>query len=101
MLPCIAGLPSLVSGFTRARDGVEPPGLATGAYVVSGDESANPEFAASHTDNNLVLHDERCNRHSVPGIRIAHFRIPEWPAGFRIQRNEMCVERCKEQRVSE
>ena len=90
-----------MTGFAGTGDRVEFPGLAPGARVIGGDESANAELSTGNAHDHLVLDDKRRNGHRISGVRIRNRGIPKRTAGLGIERNEVRVERRQEQRVTE
>ena len=79
-----ARLPGLMPGFARPGNRVEAPDLLSRARVVGGDEAANAVLAAADADDDLVLDDERRQRHRVAGLAVGHLGLPQRPAASRV-----------------
>src|SRR5438309_11635593 len=88
-------------GFSGSGNRIEPPRFASATDVIRGDETANAELATGHANDYLVFHDQRSHSHRVTGVGVSDFRVPQWPAGFCVERDEMRVERCEEQSVAQ
>ena len=95
------GLPRLVPFLTGSRNRVEAPDLLAGLHVVRRDEAANPVLAATHADDHFVLDDERRVRNRVARRRRRHLRLPDLASAFRVDGNQVRIERPHEQRVTE
>ena len=93
--------PRLVTALAGPRDRVEAPGLGARRGVERGDEPADAVFAARRPDDDLVLDDERRERERIAERRIDDGLVPDRPAAFRVERDQMAVDRAHEQRVAE
>src|SRR5215471_16649656 len=99
MLPR-ADRPGLVTGFTGAGNRVETPSFAPRLRIVGGDEPSNAELSTSHAHDDFVLDYQRRQRHRISRTRVRDLRIPQRPARFGVEGNQVSVERCQKQRVA-
>jgi hypothetical protein len=86
-----------------AAEWCEAPEEGSGLRVIRVEKPADPALAAGHADDQLVLHDERRTGRGVAAGRhvIEHLRLPQLAAGFRIDGDDVHVERVHEQRRAE
>jgi hypothetical protein len=99
VLPRLAA-PRLAARFAGAGDRVEAPQFLAGSRLVGGDEAPDAVLGAADADDDFVLHDERGQRDRIRVSRIGDGDIPERLAVFRVNRDEVRVERAHEQRVA-
>src|SRR4030095_4285651 len=98
-LPGITG-PRFVSKFARTRRGIEAPDFLAGIHVPRCDPSANAEFAARSSRDDLVFdHKWRC-REALSLFGISCDRLPEFSARLRIDRDQFDVVGRQEQGVA-
>ena len=93
-------LPRVVTGLARSGNRVEAPELLARLRLVRGNESANAEFTAAHTDDDLVFHHQRRMHDRIPGLAAFHLHLPPLAAGGGIDRDEIRVDGPHEQRVA-
>src|SRR5262249_1541827 len=99
-----AGLPGISSPasevrFTGLRDRIKAPETLAGLGVVGIEKSTYTMLAASHSHDQLVLHDQgRPWRRIAAGSRVvAHFGFPDFVTRSRIHSDNVHVERVHEQ----
>ena len=93
--------PSLAPPLARPGNGVEPPSAGPGLGVVGIDETAAGEIAARHTDDHLVLDDERGQRDGVAVFGFLDRGVPDHVAGLAIERDQVSVKRAHIQLVAQ
>ena len=79
---------------------MEAPDLFARLHIECRNEAADAHVAAGRTDDHLVLDDQRRVRNGVSLGRARDGRIPDQPAAFGVDREQMRVDRAHEERVA-
>src|SRR5436190_22305206 len=90
--PAVAG-PRLAARLAGRRYRPEAPPRLAAPRVVRVEEAADARFAAADPDDHLVVDDERRGGDRVPRRVLADVDRPSLDAGFRVERDEIAVER--------
>src|SRR5262249_1758525 len=103
VLPRFAS-PCFVTRFAGLRDDMEAPLLISGFSVESCDLAANSVFASSRAEDYLVFHDKWRHGERVVGRKPCvgrfHFHVENLSARFRIDGNEVRVDRGQVQSIT-
>src|SRR5262249_48682467 len=86
-LPRLA-TPRLAAWLVGARDRPEPPGTPAGLGIVGVDEATDAVLRARHSEDHLVLHDERRDGGAVALLDVIDRGFPEHGAAFCVHGDE-------------
>src|SRR6266851_7670260 len=94
-------LPGVMTWLARPRHSVEAPLALAGCRVVGVDEAANAVFTSRNAKYDEILHRQRCRREAVAQPVVGGGYVPDDATGFRIERNQMRIERAEDNLVTE
>ena len=100
VFPGVAG-PGIVPGLAGSWNRVEAPRFFSRFRVEGRDEAADAELGPADADDHFVFHDERGHRDRVRQLHVGNGDVPEWMAVFRVDRDQMRVERAHEHGVAQ
>ena len=92
VLPVVPS-PGLGPWLARRRDRIGPPQRLTGLCVEGLDEAPDGELAARRPHHDLASHDQRRQRAVVPLVVIVHGLVPDDLARFRVEGDQVGVDR--------
>ena len=93
--------PGVVPRLPWFRNDVKLPDFFSGLGVKRRDEAANAVFAAGHTHDHLIFHDQRRDGKGVALRVFGDLRLPDRPSALRVDGHDVRVERAHEKRIAE
>src|SRR5215472_5886169 len=97
--PCIV-LPCLVAALAGSRDRVKLPLLLAGHCVVRSEKPSNTVLASGYTNDDRLVHNQRCSSHRETIGWICHLGLPDHLSIVCVNRYQVPIQSAEKERVA-